>query len=76
LRDSAAPENLRPSIYGGWIGLLGSRLTSISAILVFASWAPEARDGILRLRRMRRRFFAFLYQDTGWLNRLEANAES
>src|SRR5260370_23370815 len=25
------PENLRPSIYGGWIGLLGSRLTSISA---------------------------------------------
>src|SRR6266699_3217510 len=26
------PENLRPSIYGGWIGLLGSRLTSISAI--------------------------------------------
>jgi hypothetical protein len=27
------PENLRPSIYGGWIGLLGSRLTTISAIL-------------------------------------------
>src|SRR5438445_4318097 len=27
------PENLRPSIYGGWIGLLGSRLTAISALL-------------------------------------------
>src|SRR6266478_7306843 len=26
------PENLRPSTDGGWIGLLGSRLTSISAI--------------------------------------------
>src|SRR5258707_132275 len=26
------PENLRPSLYGGWIGLLSSRLTTISAI--------------------------------------------
>jgi len=71
------PENLRPSIYGGWIGLLGSRLTSISAIL-----------GLCFLGRLKPRrwhlagfgvcavvFFAFLYQDTGWLNRLEANAE-
>ncbi len=71
------PENLRPSIYGGWIGLLDSRLTTISAILGI---------GILGLLKPRKWhlagfgacaivFFAFLYQDTAWLNRLEANAE-
>jgi len=71
------PENLRASLHGGWIGLLGSRLTTISAIL-----------GLCLLGHVKPRkwhlsgfsicavvFFAFLYQDTGWLNRLEANAE-
>src|SRR6266700_1724916 len=71
------PENLRPSIYGGWIGLLGSRLTSISAIFGLCVL------GLLKPRRWHAVgfgacaiiFFVFLYQDTGWLNRLEANAE-
>ncbi|PYT49528.1 MAG: hypothetical protein DMG43_15915 [Acidobacteria bacterium] len=71
------PENLRPSIYGGWIGLLGSRITSISAIFGLCVL------GLLKPRRWHAVgfgacaivFFAFLYQDTGWLNRLEANAE-
>src|SRR6266568_1093262 len=71
------PENLRPSIYGGWIGLLGSRLTSISAIFGLCVL------GLLKPRRWHAVgfgacaivFFAFLYRDTGWLNRLEANAE-
>ena len=71
------PENLRPSIYGGWIGLLGSRLTTISAILGLCFL------GFLQLRRWHLAgfgvvaivFFTFHYQDTGWLNRLEANAE-
>jgi hypothetical protein len=72
------PENLRPSIYGGWIGVLGSRLTAISALfgLTFL--------GLLKLRRWHVAgfvvcamvFFAFLYQDTSWLNHLEANAET
>jgi hypothetical protein len=71
------PENLRLSIYGGWIGLLGSRLTTISAILglwTLSLLKPRkwhfAGFGICALV-----FFAFVYQDTGWLNRLEANAE-
>ena len=71
------PENLRPSIHGGWIGLLGSRLTTISAILglcIFGYLKPRrwhlAGFGVCAMV-----FFAFLYQDTGWLNRLEANAE-
>ena len=71
------PENLRPSPDAGWIGLLGSRLTTISAIFglgVLGSLKPRkwhlAGFSVCALI-----FFAFLYQDTGWLNRLEANAE-
>jgi hypothetical protein len=71
------PENLRPLLYAGWIGLLGSRLTTISAILGLCLLA------LLKTRRWHLAgfgacalvFFAFLYQDTGWLNRLEASAE-
>ena len=71
------PENLRPSTDGGWIGLLGSRLTTISAIFGLCIL------GLLRPRKWHLAgftacaivFFAFLYQDTGWINRLEANAE-
>ena len=71
------PENLRPSTDGGWIGLLGSRLTTISAIFGLCVL------GLLRPRKWHLAgftacaivFFAFLYQDTGWINRLEANAE-
>jgi len=71
------PENLRPSLYGGWIGLLGSRLTTISAIFglcLLGHLKPRkwhlAGFGVRAVV-----VFAFLYHDTGWLNRLEANAE-
>jgi hypothetical protein len=71
------PENLRPSVNAGWIGVLGSRLTTISAILglcILGTLKPRkwqlAGFGVCGIV-----FFAFLYQDTGWLNRLEANAE-
>ncbi len=71
------PENLRPSLYGGWIGVLGSRLTTISAIFglsLLACLKPRKwhLGGFAACALV---FFAFLYQDTGWLNRLEANAE-
>lgn len=74
---SLLPENLRPPMYGGWIGVLSSRLTTISAILGLCLL------GFLKPRRWHLAgsvacavvFFAFLYQDTAWLNRLEANAE-
>ena len=71
------PENLRPSIYGGWIGLLGSRLTTISAILglCFLGCLKPRRWHLAGFSVCAVVFFAFLYQDTGWLNRLEANAE-
>jgi hypothetical protein len=71
------PENLRPFPQGGWIGLLGSRLTTISAIFGLSVL------GCLKPRKWHLAgfsvcaavFFAYLYQDTGWVNRLEANAE-
>jgi hypothetical protein len=74
---SLLPENLRPSVEAGWIGLLGSRLTSISAIFGFCIL------GTLRPKKWHLAgfgacamvFFSFLYQDTGWLNQLETNAE-
>jgi hypothetical protein len=69
------PENLRPSVNSGWIGLLDSRLTTISAILglcILVALKPRkwhlAGFGLCALA-----FFTFLYQDTGWLNQLEAN---
>jgi hypothetical protein len=71
------PENLRPSIYGGWIGLLGSRLTTVSAILglCFLGCLKPRRWHLAGFGLCAAIFFAFLYQDTGWANRLEANAE-
>ena len=57
--------------------MLGSRLTTISAIFglcVMGSIKPRkwhlAGFGICAGI-----FFAFLYQDTGWLNRLEEHSE-
>lgn len=71
------PENLRVSLYAAWIGLLVSRLTTISAILGFCVL------GCVRLRTWRfvgfaalaAAYFLYLYQDTKTLNRLEANTE-
>ena len=71
------PENLRPSPHAGWIGLLGSRLTTISAIFglcVLGSLKPR-KWHFVGFAVCALLFFAFLYQDTGWLNRLEASAE-
>jgi hypothetical protein len=71
------PENLRPFPQSGWIGLLGSRVTTISAILglcVLGSLKPR-RWHLAAFGVCAAVFFTFLYQDTGWLNRLEANGE-
>jgi len=71
------PENLRPSPDGGWIGLLGSRLTTISAIfgLCVLGLTKPRKWQFAGFASAAIAFFAFLYQDTGWMNRLEAHAE-
>jgi hypothetical protein len=78
LATAGLPENVRVSLYAGWVGLLVSRLTLVTAIfglLVLAS---------LRLPRWpfygsavcAAVFFVFLYQDTGKLDRLETSARA
>lgn len=70
------PENFRVSLYAGWIGLLVSRLTLVTAIfglLVLASlrmprWCAYCGTLCAAL------FFVFLHQDTGKLDRLEITA--
>lgn len=71
------PENLRPSPDAGWIGLLGSRLTMVSAIfgLCFLGMLKPRKWQLAGFGACALVFFTFLYQDTGWLNRLEANGE-
>jgi hypothetical protein len=71
------PENLRPSISGGWIGLLASRLSAITAVFglcLLGCLKPRkwhlAGFGVCAIV-----FFGFLYQDTLVLNRMESNAE-
>jgi hypothetical protein len=75
---SLLPENLRLSLYSGWIGLLGSRLTTISAIfgLCFLGFVRPRKWHFAGFAGCAVAFFGFLYQDTRWLNRLEANAEA
>jgi hypothetical protein len=72
------PENFRTGLYAGWVGLLVSRLTLVTAVfglLVLASlrlprWSWRGAAVIAAV------FFAFLYQDTGKLDKMEANARS
>jgi hypothetical protein len=71
------PEDLRPSLHGGWIGVLVFRLTTISAIFglcVLACLRPKKWQfaGFMVVAMV---FFVFLYQDTKALNRMESNAE-
>jgi hypothetical protein len=74
---SVLPENLHVPFYAGWVGLLVSRLTAITAIAGLAvlgcakprGWHAFGFAGIAAF------FFVFLYQDTAKLNRMEANAE-
>jgi hypothetical protein len=75
---SFAPENLRFSSHSAWIGMLVSRLTILSAIVamcILGSMRPRKwhLPGWAAISVV---FFAFLYQDTASLNRMETNAEA
>jgi hypothetical protein len=72
------PENFRVSLYAGWIGLLVSRLTLVTAIfglLVLASLRLP-RWSVFGSSLCAAVFFFFLYQDTGKLDRMEASARA
>jgi hypothetical protein len=71
------PENLLTDPTGGWIGALVSRLTLISAI-VGLCWLASlpARSWYLAFSGVAAAiFFTFIYQDTAFLNRMEASAD-
>jgi hypothetical protein len=72
------PENFRIGLYAGWVGLLVSRLTLVTAVFGLLALAslPLPRwswPGALAVALI---FFAFLYRDTGKLDRMEANART
>src|SRR5271169_206915 len=71
------PENLHTDPAGGWIGALVSRLTLVSAILGFCWLAslPARTWYLVFSAACAAVFFTFLYQDTAFLNRMEASTE-
>ncbi len=71
------PDVLRVPLYSGWVGALALRLTTVAAIMGLCVLAlmqsrkwHTAGFAIIAIF-----FFAFLYQDTGKLNRMEAQIE-
>jgi hypothetical protein len=70
------PENLRPNPDAGWIGLLVSRLTIITAIfaLVLLGTVRPQKWHLPAFLAPAIVFFLFLYQDTAWVSRVQANS--
>ena len=71
------PDNLRPPFYAGWIGLLISRLTAISAIFalcIMGLFQPR-KWHLLGCGMCAAVFFFYVYQDTRLLNQAESAAE-
>jgi hypothetical protein len=71
------PDVLRLPLYSGWIGSLAVRLTTVAAVMglcVLGLMQPRkwhtAGFAVIAIA-----FFAFLYQDTGKLNRMETEIE-
>jgi hypothetical protein len=75
---SLLPQNVRGGPYSAWIGLLVSRLTIISFILILCilSALKASRPAAIATLACSLFFFALLYRDTATLNRLESRAES
>jgi hypothetical protein len=74
---SLLPENLRPDENAGWIGLLVTRLTLISAIFIFC-WLGTLRPRkwhFFVLAACAVVYFTLVYRDTRLANQLEENAE-
>jgi len=72
------PENFRSDHFAGWIGLIVSRLTSITAI--FGLWVlaliPLRKWQVAGFTVCAAVFFVFSYQNTQSISRVESNAES
>jgi hypothetical protein len=74
---SLLPESLRPDENAGWIGLLVTRLTLISAIFAFC-WLGTLRQRkwhFLALAACAAVYFTLVYRDTRPVSRMEDSAE-
>jgi hypothetical protein len=71
------PDSLRTPVYSGWIGGLAARLTTISAALgvCMLGLMKPRKWHVLGFSVIAAVFFAFLYRDTGVLNRMEQQIE-
>jgi hypothetical protein len=72
------PENIHSNLFAGWIGLLVSRLTSITAIFGFCvlGLIPLRRWQVAGFAACALVFFVFNYNDTAKISRIESNAQS
>ena len=72
------PENIHSDLFAGWIGLLVSRLTTITAIfgLCVLSLLPLRKWQAAGFAVCALVFFVWNYQDTRRVSRVEANAEA
>src|SRR5579859_3301354 len=72
------PENIHSDLFAGWIGLLVSRLTTITAIfgLCVLGLLPLRKWHTAGFALIAAVFFAWIYHDTGTISRVESNAEA
>jgi hypothetical protein len=72
------PENFRTGLYAGWVGLLVSRLTLVSAVLGLTALSAcrQPRWSWRGAALLAGIFFVFLFQDTRKLDRMETNART
>jgi hypothetical protein len=71
------PENIRSDMFQGWIGLLVSRLTTVTAIfgLCVLGAIPLRRWHVAGFVGCAAFFFYFSYRDTAAISHVETNAE-
>jgi hypothetical protein len=72
------PENIHSGLFAGWIGLLVSRLTTVTAIfgLCVLGLIPFRKWQIAGFAACAAAFFFFAFQDTAKVTSVEANAQA
>jgi hypothetical protein len=78
LATALLPENCRIGLYAGWVGLLVSRLTLVTAVfgLLVLACLRLPRWSLAGTVLCAATYFVFLHQDTGKLDRMEADARA
>jgi hypothetical protein len=77
LATALLPEEIHPDHQGGWVGAVAARLTLMVAIFAIAWLAtlPRQKWQLIAYAAVASVFSLLLYQDSSYLNRMEANTE-